>query len=226
MSQGIIAGATDYSIQSIDDIKTDIENWIKYGARIRKEFQETIQDLTKIGYWDNVPYNYRSFCEEIPTLCDTFESDFNIVLSAIRKDRITRREITLMENICNIAHGSERELVSAYKDGDYRWKRYGDSNFAKAEALYQHIRDYFVTLFDVDNAAGRMEHYMKDEATINNSIHAENSIIIGNENEFSNSSVSLNREKKEVWKWLSEHFWCPIIVAIIAGVILWLLTGT
>lgn len=228
MSQGLFAGFTNYSEQSISDIKKDITRWIDYSERIKKEFQSTIDNLTKSGYWDYVPYDYSSFCEEIPALCDTFIADFNIVLSAISEDKITQREITLMENIHNVVRQKERELVSAYKGGDTLWHNYGDNNFAQAEALYKHVRDYFVTLFDVDNAAGRMEHYMRDGAIVDNSVHAENSVVIGNGNEIGDATIStnINSTEKGTLKWLSEHIWLPTITAIIAGVVVWLITRT
>lgn len=226
MSQGLFAGFTDYSEQSISDIAEDIARWIDYSERIKKEFQSTIDSLTKVGYWDYVPYDYSSFCEEIPSLCDTFAADFNIVLSAVSKDRITRREITLMENIYNVAHKKERELVSAYKGGDTRWHNYGDNNFAQTETLYKHVRDYFVTLFDVDNVAGRMEHYMKDDTIIDNSIHAEDSVIIGNGNEISDTTIRTKADgrKSSKCKWQLENIWLPIVVAVVAGIIVWLIT--
>lgn len=224
MSQGLFAGFTKYSEQSISDIKEDIIRWIDYSERIKKEFQSTIDSLTKVGYWDYVPYDYSSFCEEISSLCDTFTADFNIVLSAVAKDRITRREITLMENIYNVACQKERELVSVYKGGDTRWHNYGDNNFAQAETLYKHVRDYFVSLFDVDNAAGRMEHYMKDESIIDNSVHAENSVIVGNDNSISDSDINVGTKKKSFGEWFAEYWWCPLGTTILGGIIVWLIT--
>lgn len=224
MSQGLFAGFTKYSEQSISDIKEDIIRWIDYSERIKKEFQSTIDSLTKVRYWDYVPYDYSSFCEEISSLCDTFTADFNIVLSAVAKDRITRREITLMENIYNVACQKERELVSVYKGGDTRWHNYGDNNFAQAETLYKHVRDYFVSLFDVDNAAGRMEHYMKDESIIDNSVHAENSVIVGNDNSISDSDINVGTKKKSFGEWFAEYWWCPLGTTILGGIIVWLIT--
>ncbi len=42
MAQGMIAGATDYSEQTIMDIKSDIEYWMKYSQEIKNEFTNTI----------------------------------------------------------------------------------------------------------------------------------------------------------------------------------------
>ena len=50
MSQGLFAGFTKYSEQSISDIKEDIIRWIDYSERIKKEFQSTIDNLTEAGY--------------------------------------------------------------------------------------------------------------------------------------------------------------------------------
>lgn len=229
MTQGLFAGCTEYESQSIDNIKEDIINWKKYSEKIKKEFHDVIQNLTEVGYWKStVPIDFQIFCCGMQQLCDAFSCDFDKVLSAIVTDKITKREITLMENIHRTAHKKERELVSAYKNDLDSWCQYDDDNFAKTEQLYRDGRDFFVTLFDVDNAAGRMEHYMKDETIVDNSIHAENSVIIGNGNKINDTTINnnINHAEKNLCKWLSENVWCPLIVAIITGIVIWLITGT
>lgn len=227
MTQSLFAGCTDYTEQSLEDIRKDIAHWKKLSAEVKEEFRGIIQELTECGYWEkNVPSEFRSFCGEIMTICDTFSHDFSMVLAAIDQDSITKREIAIMNNIYQVAHERERECPKVYRTNNSRWHEYGDENFEKANDLYAHGRDYFVTLFDVGTAVFRLEHYMKEETKIDKSIHAENSIIVGNDNKIEKSTFQTGTKKpgKGIKIWLTEHFWLPLIVAVVAGLIIWYIT--
>ena len=121
MAQGLIAGATNYDEQSILDIKSDIENWISYSFKIRNFFETTIEELKIQDYWDSkVPYNFQTFCIGVPKICETFCSDFEIILDSIKNDRITQREINLMKKIYKVSKENE----------EYSWKSFKDKNDA------------------------------------------------------------------------------------------------
>ena len=93
--------------------------------------------------------------------------------------------------------------------------------------MYSETRDFLVTLFDVGNASDRLEQYAKEASIIKKEINATNSIVINGENNIQDSSVcnAKNLESKDrnsgsrILKWLLEHFWVPIIVAVVAGII-------
>lgn len=224
MAQGLIAGATNYSEQSIMDIKSDIESWIFYSRKIKEFFEITISELKEQDYWDGkVAFNFQMFCYSVPQICDTFCSDFEIILDAINADRITTREINLMKNIYRISVENEEYSWKSFKgkDDGYRWHDYGNPLFKKAEKMYSDGRDFFVTLKDVSNAVARMEDYMKEEKTIiDNSVHTDNSVTIGNGNEIKSSVIGNKNtlenppEKSSFWS----KFGLPLLVTIIGGV--------
>lgn len=224
MAQGFIAGSTNYSEQSIIDIKSDIESWISYSRRIKALFEGTIAELKEKNYWNGkVSVDFQAFCYSVPKICDTFCSDFEIVLTAINADRITAREITLMTNIYRVSVENEEYSWKSFKgkDGGYRWHNYGNPLFEKVEQLYGDGRDFFVTLRDVSNAVARMEDYMKDEKTvIDNSVHNDHSITIGDGNKIKKSVIGNNNTtetpQKESSFW--SKFWLPLLITIIGGV--------
>ena len=227
MVQSLFGGCTDYTEQSLKDIREDILHWKNVSIEIKKEFQETIKTLTECGYWEKtVPYDYRVFCNEMMVICDTFLHDFSIVLDAIDQDKITNREIEIMKNIYQISHEREKEWPRVYRTDDSRWHQYGDENFTKAEELYAHGRDYFVMLFDVGNMTFRLKQYMKKEIAVDNSIHVDNSIIVGNDNNIKDSTFHTGSKnlKNNIIEWLLEHLWLPILVTVIGGLLLWLIT--
>ena len=224
MAQSFIAGATNYSEQSIKDIKTDIESWISYSRRIKALFEGTIAELKEKNYWNGkVSVDFQAFCYSVPQICDTFCSDFEIILAAINADRITSREITLMTNIYRVSAENEEYSWKSFKGKDscYRWHDYGNPLFEKVERLYGDGRDFFVTLKDVSNAVARMEDYMKEDMTVvDNSVHNDNSITIGDKAKIKKSIIGNNNttevpeQKASFWS----KFWLPLLITIIGGV--------
>ena len=211
MTQGFIAGCTNYQEQTLEDIREDIEWWIKYSKQTQIDFLETIEFLKAANYWcECVPFDFRIFCESVPNVCGTIINDLNIVIKDIDENEISSGTIKLMNNVCKIASTNEKRSWETYKN-DSRWKNYDDQNFRSAETLYAAGRDFFVTLIDVGNAVARMEDYMKPNKSIDNSIH------IGDGNKIKKSIIGHNngKEKKEgvitniIWK-----FVVPIIVGV------------
>ena len=144
MTQGLFAGCTNYGSQTLSDIKIDVESWKKYTLEIKVLFEENILQLSKDIYWNSkVPFNFRVFCESIPKICDTFISDFAIILNDIDNNNITKRTINLMRNIASIAHENEEQSWRTYKE-DSCWKEYGEANFRLVEELYSQGRDFLL----------------------------------------------------------------------------------
>lgn len=232
MAHSIIAGGTDYSEQSIWDIKEDIDNWIEYCERINDEFSQTIAELKENKYWETkVPYDFRSFCQCTRSICDTFCSDFQIITKAIETDNITRREIDLMKNIYRISREYEEWSWKSFKQKDCYWHDYGNPLFRKAEDLYAHGRDFFISMKDVSNAVCRMEDYMKDAKTTQTNIDNSINIQTGDNANFKKASFTAGqnerKEEQSLKRSFLQKFWwaivVPIAVAVIAGVILFLL---
>ncbi|MGM0240137.1 hypothetical protein [Enterococcus sp. AZ103] len=96
----------------------------------------------------------------------TFLSDFQIVETAFEKNLISEREIKLLRKIgknsvqFNHSYGK-------YFNEEYEWRDYGNPEFEIVESIYQQGRDFFVTLQDASNAAGRLEDYMSNNSISN-----------------------------------------------------------
>lgn len=192
MAQGSIAGATNYDEQSILDIKSDIESWISYSTKTRHFFETTIEELKNQDYWNSkIPYNFRAFCINVPKICETFCSDFKIILDSIKNDRITNREINLMNKIFKVSKENEEYSWKSYKDeNDGYWYEHDNPLFEKVENMYAKGRDYFACLLDVSNAVSRMEDYVKDDnIVVDNSVHNDHCISIGNNNNIKGSKI-------------------------------------
>ncbi len=198
MAQSYIAGSTNYGEQSIKEIRSDILRWCEYSQEIKKLFQETIAHLKQSKYWYKVASGFSDFCESVPMICETFCDDFKIIVDAIDKDNITKREISLMSNIYKCTVENEEFCWKTYKlHGDGYWHDYGNPEFELVEELYSKGRDFLITLRDVGNAVSRMEDYIKEE--IKTTHIEDNSIHIGDGNKIKNSLFGnrINENKKE-----------------------------
>lgn len=227
MAQGLIVGCTDYSMQTKNDIAKDIERWIDYSTEIKQEYKTLIEEMSNNGYWNKtVPLEFRLFCRSTDQVIDTIISDLFIVKQAIDENRLTMREMQLLDNIGKCVHEMEQSCYKSFKNTGMEWQEYGEVNFSMAEKLYSDGRDYFATLFDVENARKRLEDYI-DKDSSNILIQMDNSVSIGNGNKIKKSAIgnrTMNEEsknKKENWfvKNLREII-VGVIIAIIGGLIL------
>lgn len=193
MAQGAIGGATSYEFQSIKDIQADIEKWGSYIEEVKLEYETVIEDLTQAGYWmRSVSYDFKCLVMETKMIFDSFLTDFNIILNAVKEDRVTEREVELLNQVGIRAIKYNHEYGIIWHGQDYRWLNYGEVNFQKVEDLYADGRDLFVTLQDAGNAAARLKDYIiKVSSTHNN-------IIIGDSNGVIQIQQNTNNSKQNI----------------------------
>lgn len=227
MAQGLFAGATKYSEQTKQAIGEDIVCWIAASKKIKPMFIETILLLKNHDYWNNIPYNFQMFCENLPNVIKTIISDLELVHHNIEKDHIAQADINLLKNIFNIVTENEEFCWRSYKDAsDGYWYEYGNKDFALVETLYKEGRDYLITLKDISNAAERLKDYMKEEKNVH--IEQNNCVNMGDHNRIksinlengSKNSKEKNKKKESKFIWFIV---IPIATAVIAGILLLLI---
>lgn len=234
--QGFLAGMTDYSEQTMKNIREDICDWIEYTKRIKDDYENT-QKLIDKNYWNNtVPFDFKLFCMSFPSICDTLLSDFNIVLKESSDNSCSPKSIKIMKNIYNVVVENKKHNNSTFKNReDGHWKSYNDENYKLTESLYCMAGDFLATLFDVSNAACRMEDYMEEDSkfiisqTNNNFLsNIDSSIHIGNGNTIKNSTIGGKAEEtpSKAKKTISQIIWqivVPICVGVmVAAICVWL----
>lgn len=166
MVQGIFGGGTSYEGQSISDIKKDIDSWKVYTENIKSQIVEKKEALVKNGFWNKIPWNFQQIINDSIFCLGTFFSDFQIIESAFEANFITEREVKLLRKIGKNSVGFNHDYGKYFKE-EYEWRDYGNPEFEIAESIYQHGRDFFVTLQDASNAAGRLEDYMNNNSISN-----------------------------------------------------------
>lgn len=205
---------TSYGNQSIEDIKKDIKFWLQYTKDTKKFLEENIQILKENKYWANIPFNFKTTLYQGIKSQNTNMNDLDLILNAILKDKISKREVDLMNTIGENAFNLNGEFGQTYKE-DIGWHKYGDANFSIVEKLYAKGRDYFVTLQDASNISKRLNDYIStNPSTVNQNItqtiNGSSNIIAGvnygsinkkeiNSNDFLNEVDSLLSQLHDIY---------------------------
>ena len=178
MAQSIFGGCTSYQGQSFDDISEDIKGWIKYAENMSNELEEKIKISKENHYWDKVGFDFKSTIYESISYFKTIICDLTLISDAISQDKVTKREVGLLQKIgMRAVEFNTVDYPASYKGRDaHLWKDYGNPDFKNIEDMYAHGRDFFVTLQDAANAATRLEDYMNESKTINNTMNISGNI--------------------------------------------------
>lgn len=160
MTQGIIAGMTDYSYQTVTQILGDINEWIKYAEEIKSKIQNNLANVQNSTIWLNAPFNFKMTVNSTVGYSCTIIEDLKIVKKAIESNCITKREVALLKKVGENASEYNRRYGLDYHENE-SWHCYGDSSFSIIEEIYGNGRDFFASLQDASNAASRLEDYMQ-----------------------------------------------------------------
>jgi len=161
MAKGIHAGMTDYSHQTLGDIRDDINNEIK-NLKSDIEYLETnIQNLISNNYWDtNVPNNFKGQIAYCLRAYKTAIKEFNEILKEIEV-KVEQHHVNRLKRIAQTANEINVAIGKLWhQDYNENFKDYGNPNFTKIEYIYSTTRDVAINLLDFNNAAYRLEDYI------------------------------------------------------------------
>lgn len=195
--QSFIAGATDYSTQTLKNILDDVRRWVAYCNKIIK-LSNSVSQIDK-PYIDKIPFDFRCVLLNFTNEAQSLKSDLRLIAKDLKKKRVLDSTYKLLSRIGVNSLTLFRDLKKTYKADSY-WKDYDDENFKKVENLYCENGDFYATLFDASNAAERLKDYMNDEKKSKVKIVAKNSIVGDNNNVKINSENEETDENKEKHK--------------------------
>ncbi|WP_318557332.1 hypothetical protein [Geobacter anodireducens] len=167
MSRGMVAGMTDYSHQSLDDIVADLKEWTGYLKETMVNIKSAVTELKASGYWEKVDYDFKNstnYCIKFFESSDKELAEIANELSIeVRSDHISRIH-HLFSTACEI----ENEFIKVWHQKDDNWKEYGDPQFRTVEIIYEEGRSMVVDMRDLSNLNSRLKTYvgrvMKTEA--------------------------------------------------------------
>ena len=180
MVQGWIAGATSYQNQTFEQIKQDVEYWNKYTNQVMEILKTNYDSVKQNEIWENANYDFKVVIESSIRVINTFKNDFDLVVKKLNTMSVTQREVNLLSNIGKVAIDYNRKYGEAYNKDATNWHFHGNPDFEKIITLYSEGRDYFATLQDADNAAGRLEDYVENSNMVNIQNNTINGSVSGN----------------------------------------------
>ena len=175
MVQGMFAGGTSYEYQSLENIYDDIKNWIEYTRETETVLISNKSIVKNSEFWNKIEYDFRTIIDKAIRYCRTIIDDLELVKDAIERNCITKKEVLLLKKIGKNSIELQNEYSKAYHY-DESWHEYGNTDFEKVERIYGAGGDLFVMLWDADNAATRLEDYMGNGQSINNSLNIHGNV--------------------------------------------------
>ena len=192
MSRSFIAGMTDYSHQSFDDILTDLKNELKnlriFIDRIDKNLDESI--ATK--YWRRMVHpNFISIAAYTRKHFETTEKELTEIISELPYE-VREHHVKRLQRISTVAHENYINIGKIWHQ-DYDDRDYGNEEFRLVEDIYGDARDMAANLLDLSNMASRLEDFIgktqikmnKEQkiGDISNNIFGDNTtIVLGDHN--------------------------------------------
>jgi hypothetical protein len=162
MTQGLIAGATDYSHQSFSDIVEDLENFSKMSREVCEYIEKTVDAMEE--YWNkDIDYDLRGrlkyafkFFQTMALETKEISEEIQIL---VREDHHKR-----LNKIGNKAEDVEAKLRNAWRSSRSTHD-YQNKNFRLVERMYQEARSTADTLLDISNLASRLEDFVGKTAS-------------------------------------------------------------
>lgn len=164
---------TDYSYQTLLDIKEDLKKYVNYAEKTKKLFNKNIEILKKdTNYYDIISINFKIFINGVPKICESIINDINLILSEISDTSASKKSITLLKNLYFITKEQEEFSWQSYKEPvNDKCKKYGYDNFKIVEMLYCEGRDFFISFSDVSNMISRISMYLETDTKVENNIN-------------------------------------------------------
>jgi hypothetical protein len=154
----MIAGATDFSHQTLVDIVKELEgdlSWLESTQNLLITHRKTLIDN---GYWDNVNSDFKGLIAYALKFYDTCIKEIREILAEMPTE-IQPHHVARIQRLFTTAD----ELNFRFGDVwhvDYRSKDYGNENFRLVEQMYAKGRDMSVDMLDLSNVAARLKDFV------------------------------------------------------------------
>lgn len=160
MAKGLLAGVTDYSHQSFNDVIDDLKNESKNTVAFIKQIEDNLSQLNKSGYWKKtVPSNFEMEVMYALKFYHTTVEELNDIIEDTSIE-VKKHHINRLNKIGKVASEINRSIGKEWHGSDYPWKDYGNPEFKKVERVYGDTRDMAVNLLDIYNMAERLNDFI------------------------------------------------------------------
>ena len=158
MPRGSIAGATDYSHQTLHDILNDLNDWKLSLISTTDYIKATIKQLVDNGYWSTVPYEMASLVAYTLKFYETSIAEIDDIIQGLKVE-VQQHHISRLRSLGKTAYDLNIDFGRVWHQ-EYKLKDYGNPDFSNVERIYSHGRDMVIDMLDLDNAAARLEAFL------------------------------------------------------------------
>lgn len=158
MPRASIAGATDYSHQSFEDMVSDLEYLVQRLKRASRIFDITIKKLKKVNYWDKVDIDFQCLLAYATKFHETSIQEISEILSEIQ-DEVRPDHITRIDRLGKTAIELNIDYGKVWHQ-QYQNKEYGNKDFKLVETLYGEGRQMAVDMIDLRNLVKRLQDFI------------------------------------------------------------------
>lgn len=161
MVRGLVAGATNYTHQSFEDMVIDLQDWRQSLQAATLEISGIVSALEDEGYWRRVPLSFASLVARALKLFNTGISEIGEVLEDLHRE-VRADHVLRLSRLGNAADELNRNLGRAWNDRIEMSKSigYGDEHFQMVERVYRETRSMVGDMIDLSNLAARLEDFV------------------------------------------------------------------
>jgi len=195
MARSGIAGMTDYSHQSFNDILIDLQNSEKLVVEVIEVIESNIQKLEINGYWTKMPFNFKSIIGYSIKHFKTTQEELKNIQDEIQK-AVQPHHIKRLQRIATVGSQINIDIGKYWNDDFERHKNYDEPEFQQIEEIYGNCRDMAVSLLDLDNMANRLKDFVgktssnmeNKQTSFEHAKFGDNTVIVVGENNVVNPS--------------------------------------
>jgi hypothetical protein len=160
MSRALMAGSTDYSHQSFDDMVEDLKDWLKSLKEVYGYLEENSSLLDKGDYWKNVDYDVQATLRYSSKFFNTSIVEIDSIISDFEFE-VKPNHISRIKSLSRTASELNIELGKVWHEEPWEYnKEFGNPNFQILERMYGEARDMAVDMIDLSNLAGRLRDFI------------------------------------------------------------------
>lgn len=158
MARSMIAGMTDYSNQSFEDMILDLEEWIQNLKEVAEALPRNVQRLKELQYWEKVDPNFQGLVGYSIKFFETSIKEFSDIVKEIKQE-VRVDHVTRIRGLCKTAIDLDFDYGRIWHQ-KYQDKEYGDTRFSLVEGLYQQGRLMAIDMRDLCNLADRINDFV------------------------------------------------------------------
>ena len=152
MAKNLVAGFTDYSYQTLDDIQQDLADLINLVNRTQAVFDIKMAVLKAGRCWDRLNDDMKAVFETVYHFWKTASSDLSTISSGMR-EHVEAQHVELTRNLGVLGHEFFRDLGRCWSHSD---RDRSDPCIQKVGELYYVAREMSANLFDLENMSDRL----------------------------------------------------------------------